>query len=70
MLLSTVSRTRVWDEGGCQKQGKNLNDFYKQKEQTQVFDDNMPRFFTPKNKCGWLDIKSEKRAVLFPTKIL
>ena len=32
------------------------------------FDDIMPRLFTPKNKCGWLDIKSEKRVVLFPTK--
>ena len=40
----------------------------RRKEQTQVFDDIMPRFFTPKNKCGWLDIKSEKRVVLFPTK--
>ena len=34
------------------------------------FDDIMPRLFTPKNKCGWLDIKSEKQVALFSTKTL
>ena len=42
----------------------------RRKEQTQVFDDIMPRFFTPKNKCGWLDIKSGNELFFFPQNTL